>query len=164
MLPVTCWKQAVDFERDIVAVYFDLKRIARCYCHDECADDLAAEAVTRALEHRDCYDPSRPLLAWCRAIMRNLWINAGCRLEALQTVRLGDWDTEGGEQSDQRTIVDDITATIGALRSRSVCLDTLMDYAKGYSLAEIASARGLPLGTVKRRIHDGRALLHKALS
>jgi len=82
----------------------------------------------------------------------------------LQTVRLGDWDTEGGEQSDQRTIVDDITATIGALRSRSVCLDTLMDYAKGYSLAEIASARGLPLGTVKRRIHDGRELLAKALS
>ena len=78
------------FERDIVAVYDALLRQARCYCHDEGAHDLAAEAVTRALEHRDCYDPSRPLLSWCRAIMRNLWINAGCRLESLNTVRMGD--------------------------------------------------------------------------
>jgi len=148
----------VDFDREIVRVYFALQQMAKYY-HDENAHDLASEAVTRALEHRECYDPTRPLLAWCRAIMRNLWLNAGQKLERLNTVRLGDWETDGGEETDQRTITGEMEVLISEARSRSVSVDTLMDFAEGYSLNEIADARGLPLGTVKRRIHDGREML-----
>lgn len=156
--------RAVDFDRDIVSVYFELKRLARYYCHDEGAHDLAAEAVTRALEHRDCYDPSRPLLSWCRAIMRNLWINAGCRLESLNTVRMGDEDCDGGARPDVVTENNDALKIIRSMGSASVAVDTLLEFAQGYSLADIAERRGIPLGTVKRRIHDGRAMVHKALS
>ena len=159
-----CLSPAVDFDRDIVAVYFTLKRLARVYCHGDDADDLAAEAVTRALEHRDGYDPARPLLPWCSAIMRNLWINAGSSLEAQRTVPIGEMDVPCAVGADQRVLVGDITGTIEAMRCRSVCVDTLLEHANGYSLAEIAEATGLPLGTVKRRIHDARELLAKALA
>ena len=154
----------MDFDREIVAVYDKLLQAASFYCRDDGAHDLAAEAVTRALEHRECYDPSRPLLSWCRAIMRNLWINAGCRLENVNTVRMDDEDCEGGAQPDVVTENDELLKIIRSMCSASVAVDTLLEFAQGYSLAEIAERRGIPLGTVKRRIHDARAMLHKALS
>lgn len=154
----------MDFDRDIVAVYDALLCQARCYCHDEGAHDLAAEAVTRALEHRDCYDPSRPLLAWCRAIMRNLWINWCGRLENVNTVRMGDEDREGGAPPDVVMENREVLSVVRCMSMASVAVDTLVEFAQGYTLAEIAARRGIPLGTVKRRIHDGREMLAKALS
>jgi hypothetical protein len=58
----------------------------------------------------------------------------------------------------------DALKIIRSMGSASVAVDTLLEFAQGYSLAEIAERRGIPLGTVKRRIHDGRAMVHKALS
>ena len=134
------------------------------YCRDERAHDLAAEAVTRALEHRDCYDPTRPLLAWCRAIMRNLWINAAQKLETRNTVPMGDDDAQGGVQPDVVVENNEVLSVVQCMCTASVAVDTLYEFAQGYSLAEIAERRGIPLGTVKRRIHDGREMLAKALS
>ena len=154
----------MDFEREIVAVYHSLQSLARMYCRDERAHDLAAEAVTRALEHRECYDNTRPLLAWCRAIMRNLWINAGQKLETRNTVPMGDEDAQGGVQPDEVVENNELLSVVQCMCTASVAVDTLYEFAQGYSLAEIAERRGIPLGTVKRRIHDGREMLAKALS
>ena len=154
----------MDFDKGIVEVYWSLLGIARrCYCHDERAHDLAAEAVTRALEARDTYDGSRPLLTWCRAIMRNLWINTLQRLDTKNTVPMGEWDNEGGIEADQLVRTNDINAILADLSGKSVCVDVLVDYSKGYSIAEIAHERGVPEGTVKRRIHDARVMLRDAL-
>lgn len=157
-----CYKPA-DFDRDIVAVYFALMGEARRYYRDERAHDLAAEAVTRALEHRGSYD-GRPLLSWCRAIMRNLWINTASTLEPRITVPLGDWDTAGGEAADQRAIVGQLNELVTGATNRSVSVATLVEFASGRSVAEIAKASGIPSGTVKRRVHDGRAMLAKLLA
>ncbi len=155
----------MTFDEGIVDVYFSLIKIAeRYYYHDERAYDLAAEAVTRALEARDRYDCRRPLLTWCRAIMRNLWQNTEQKLSSTHTQRLGLWDEPGGEEADQRARVNEVLAIVGELQRKSVAVDTLMDFAKGYSLVEIATARGLPLGTVKRRIHDARKMLAKLVN
>lgn len=153
----------MDFDREIVMVYHSLHKTASVYFQDESARDLASEAVTRALEHRDSYDSSRPLLVWCRAIMRNLWINAAVKLENTMTVRLEEYDAVGGEATDQQTIVGELRAVISEMRVRSVCVDTLMEFASGRSVKEIAEALGVPVGTVKRRIHDGRVMLSKAI-
>lgn len=151
----------MDFDEAIVAVYFSLIAIARrYYYHDERAHDLAADTVVKALEARDRYD-GRPLLAWCRAIMRNLWLNTQSRLCVVNTQRLGEWDEPGGEDADQRAMVNDILGIVRDLEARSVSVATLIDFAKGYSVAEIATARNVPLGTVKRRIHDARKMLAK---
>jgi RNA polymerase sigma-70 factor (ECF subfamily) len=150
----------VDFDSDIVAVYFRLIRIAeRYYYHDERAYDLAAEAVCRAIEARDRYDGRRPLLTWCRAIMRNLWRNSMQKLSTTHTTRLGEWDEPDSVEADQMARVDEVLTVLRDLQSRSVAVDTLVEYAKGYSIAEIAADRGVPVGTVKRRIHDARRML-----
>lgn len=154
----------MDFDREIVAVYDKLLQSASLYCRDDGAHDLAAEAVTRALEHRECYDPSRPLLSWCRAIMRNLWINGYRKLENVNTVRMGDEDCEGGASPDAVAEANEVLSAVQRMCTASVAVETLMEFAQGYSLAEIADRRGIPLGTVKRRIHDARAMLHKSLS
>ena len=152
----------MDFDEAIVAVYFSLIAIARrYYYHDERAHDLAADTVVKALEARDRYD-GRPLLAWCRAIMRNLWLNYQQRLSTVNTQRLGEWDEPGGEEADQMTMVNDVMGIVNECSSVSV--DTLMDYARGYSIAEIASSRSVPEGTVKRRIHDARKKLARLVN
>jgi DNA-directed RNA polymerase specialized sigma24 family protein len=96
--------------------------------------------------------------------MRNLWKNTEQRLSTVNTQRLGDWDEPGGEEADQRVIVNDVLAVVQNLRTRSVAVPALVDYAEGYSMAEIATARGVPLGTVKRRIHDARQMLAKLVN
>lgn len=142
----------MNFDDEIVVVYFKLIRIAELYYyHDERAHDLAAEAVCRAIEARDRYDDRRPLLTWCRAIMRNLWRNTEQRLSTTHTQRLGGWDEPGTEEADQ-------------MDSHSVAIGTLVDYSKGYMIGEIANARGVPSGTVKRRIHDARKMLSKLVN
>ena len=151
----------MNFDDAIVKVYYSLLEIARRhYYHDDRAHDLAADTVVRAIEARDRYDDSRPLLAWCRAIMRNVWRNNQLRLSSTNTQRLGAWDEPGGEEADQRAVVGDVTSAIERCRD-SVAVETLLDVAKGYTLQEVASARGVPLGTVKRRVHDGRRMLAK---
>ena len=155
----------MTFDEAIVEVYFSLIKIAETYYYrDERAYDLAAEAVRRALEARDRYDDRRPLLTWCRAIMRNLWRNTEQKLSTTQTQRLGEWDEPGSEEADQRARVNDVLAIVRDLQPHSVSVATLMDYAKGYSVAEIATASNVPLGTVKRRIHDARKMLAKLVN
>lgn len=154
----------MTFEERVVEAYRPLLNEARRYYRDERAYDLAADTVLRALEARDRYDDSRPLLTWCRAIMRNLWLNTKSKLSVTHTQRLGEWDEPGGEDADQRARVNDILGIVRDLEARSVSVATLVDVAKGYSLGEIAAARGVPLGTVKRRVHDARKMLAKLVN
>ena len=151
----------MNFDKQIVDVYFALIKLAKYYYRDERAYDLAADTVVRAIEARERYD-GRPLLTWCRAIMRNLWANTQQKLSTTHTQRLGDWDEPGGEEADQRVMVGDVLSVIERCRD-SVAVQTLMDVAKGYTLQEVAAARDVPLGTVKRRVHDGRKMLAKFL-
>ena len=161
-----CFLQAVSFDRKLVEIYRPLILMARRYYpHDEQrAYDLAADTVERAIRARESFDVSRPLLPWCRAIMRNLYLNTENRLETMNTQPLGDWECEGGNEPDQCVMVHEILALIRALSRRSVSVETLVDFAKGFSLAEIARTRGVPLGTVKRRIHDAREMLAKLVN
>lgn len=149
----------MDFDRAIVEAYYALLAIARRqYYHDGRAHDLAADTVVRAIEARDRYD-GRPLLAWCRAIMRNLFLNEEQKLCTSCTQRLGNWDEPGDDEADQRAIVNDILTAVCDMERKSVAVSTLMDFARGYTQQEIATARSVPLGTVKRRIHDARKML-----
>ena len=53
----------MNFDTAIVEAYYSLLTIAsRYYYHDDRAHDLAADTVVRALEARDRYDETRPLL------------------------------------------------------------------------------------------------------
>ncbi len=153
----------MDFEQALVAALPTLRRLAEAYCHDADADDLTAETVLHALKAGRSYDPSKPLIAWIRAIMRNIWLNRQHSFAVSHTQRLGDWDTLGGEAADQRARCREILRTVLSHRN-NIAVATLIDFAKGYSIAEIAEARNIPQGTVKRRIHDARKMLRKMIN
>ena len=46
---------------------------------------------------------------------------------------------------------------------RSVCIRPVVMYAIGYSYKEISEILGIPIGTVQRRIHEGRKILKREL-
>lgn len=139
----------MDFNREIERVYCTLRAV---YGHD-----LAAEAITRALEHRDRYNPKRSsLFVWCRAIARNLWIND--RRRSSRAVSLYGV-VAGGIAPDMEAEAAEVLSLVRRLCATSVAIDTLFEFAHGYSIAEVAQRRGVPPGTVKRRIHDGRKML-----
>lgn len=153
----------MNFDTALVEAYSALILMARQYYpHDrQRAYDLAADTVERAIKARESFDVSRPLLPWCRAIMRNLYLNTENRFERMNTQPLGGWDSAGGSEPDRWVMAHEVLALVRALSHRSVSVETLVDFAKGFSISEIASARGVPQGTVKRRIHDARAMLAK---
>lgn len=135
--------------------------ISRLYFpHDEeRARDLASETVLKAIEARDRFDQNKPMLPWCRAIMRNIFLLICSKDKMINA----DVDPEGGIEADQRTLLLQTLSVIRRLRWKSVCVDTLLDYAMGYSAVEIARAKRLPLSTVKRRVHDARILLRRLI-
>lgn len=149
----------MDFEAELAAVHRRLVAIAERRYGRGCARDLAAEAVARAYAARGRYD-GRPLLAWCRVIMRNVWLNERA-LRRSSERPLGRYDVPGGVEADQRVLVREVLSVVREWRARSVAVDTLVDYAMGKDIATIARERGVPVGTVKRRIHDARKMLRK---
>lgn len=152
----------MDFDRDIVDVYFSLIGMAeRMYYHDERAFDLASETVRRVLEARDRYD-GRPLMAWCRVAMRNEYINQ-VRMAASRRTSLGVPDAPGGPMADQRARVHEMLSAVRTCRRKSVCVDSLILYAEGFSYAEISKRERVPVGTVKRRIHEARTMLRRCV-
>jgi len=148
-------------DAEIEGLYPRLLAMARRYHrHDwAMAEDLAQDTVLRALTARRPYDGTRPLAAWCAAIMHNLYLSGLRHRSCVPMVPIVDRDEAGGEHADARLLTSEVLEAVERLSERSLCMDTLMDYASGYSLKEIAEMRGLPLGTVKRRIHEARKLL-----
>ena len=152
------------FDKDIVGVYWQLITIAerRYYPHDhDSAYDLAAETVAKAICAKARYDETKPLLAWCRVIMHNTYCSIA--RSCMHYVPISDYDTPGGIDADQSATIRNIIMYIMKRRRKNIIVDTLIDYSKGYSIAEIANTEGLPVGTVKRRIHDARIMLKDAL-
>lgn len=123
------------------------------------AEDLTQEAFLRALRSIQQYQPSRPFKPWLYAIAVNVARDHFKRAEMRYTVTLADDellalpDPIGLEE----TIEIDgprIAAAIGALpvQQREAIL---LRYYQDLSLAEIAAALAIPIGTVKSRLSLG---------
>lgn len=151
----------MSFAEELVAIMPALRREAVALAGSGEADDLLAETLCRSWAARDSYDRERPLLAWCRAIMRNLAYTQWRHGSLVDICRLGEWDIGGGVTADQAAICHELLDAIA--NCHTVSMATLADFAKGYSIAEIARMRNVPQGTVKRRIHDARQALRKLL-
>jgi RNA polymerase sigma factor (sigma-70 family) len=156
----------IVFDRYYRSVYGYLsRRVGRAV-----ADDLAAETFTRAFEHRASYDSSAErALPWLLGIAINLLAHhrrsEGRQLRALAAVR--------EPQNDAFT--DAATGRIDAASARATlaaALEQLDDYDREalllYAWAElkyeeIAGVLGIPVGTVRSRLHRARGKLRQAL-
>lgn len=128
------------------------------------ADDVVAETFLRAFERRADFDTEREdALPWLFGIAVNVlrrWRRADLRLVAEDVERADDRDPLGaaGRRIDAERRLRHVVAAVRRMppRSREVLL--LHAWA-GLSDEDVAVALGVPVGTVKSRLHRARAAL-----
>lgn len=153
------WQQRVEESR------IRLYRLALSWCGDRMlADDLAQEALTRALrKHHQLRDVER-LDAWLFAILHNCWREHLRRLKP--QVSLDDvlfvCDRCPEYEQTQDQIVAQVRQAVAALPMGQREVVTLVDL-EGLSYAEVAEVLNIPIGTVMSRLSRARRALKDAL-
>jgi len=146
--------------------------------NDADAKDLAQEAFIRVFRAFRRIDPDAPLEAWLHRIVKNLYIDLvrkypKGRFESLSapvpTAGGGEVTREwpGPEADNPETIVD---AQMDAAVQRALLglpkdlrMVVVLSDIQGLPYEEIAQALGVPLGTVKSRLHRARKILQERL-
>ena len=145
--------------------------------HD--AEDLVQDAALAALRGRNTFRAGSNFKAWFFKIVMNRFYTAHRKQRSVTSIQdvedahemyLYERTAEAGllQHSDpvQETIgrlaAEDVAAALASLPDefRAVCTMYLMD---DFSYEEIADMLGVPLGTVRSRLHRGRRMLQKRL-
>jgi RNA polymerase sigma factor (sigma-70 family) len=133
------------------------------------ADDLFQDTMVKALRYVDQFKEGTNIKGWLFTIMRNTFIN-----DYRKDVRKNALITQEEEISSANLMKSSSTNTAEgkfAMADIQRSLDKLpkcyygpfIQYFEGYKYHEIAEDLGIPIGTVKTRIHMARQLLKKQL-
>ncbi|HWB42715.1 MAG TPA: sigma-70 family RNA polymerase sigma factor [Gemmatimonadales bacterium] len=168
------------FEQAVLQVLPELLATARRLTRSSAdAEDLAADAITRAWLHRSSLRERDRFPAWIHRILTNLFLSRRrteanrpeeasldeaedfSLFERLHQPFLLWWGTPEQEFLN-RLLRDDLIVAIEALPDRYRIVVVLADV-QGLSYGDIAGSLEVPIGTVRSRLARGRALLQKAL-
>lgn len=135
--------------------------------HD--AEDLTQEVFVRVFRSLDTYVPGT-FEGWLHRITTNLFLDMARRRQRIRfeglaeetESRLGGSEPTPAQAFDDRHLDGDIHAALMALAPEYRAAVILCDI-EGLSYEEIAETLGVKLGTVRSRIHRGRAQLREAL-
>ncbi len=135
--------------------------------NDADAQDLVQETLLRVRRGLETYQPGS-LPAWLTRIVTNVFLDEVRRRRRRPTDPLGD-DAErvlptsapADEASDD--LSDEVQRALTSLPDEFRTAVVLCDVV-GMSYDEIAAAQGVPVGTVRSRIHRGRRMLRSALT
>ncbi|WP_405811482.1 RNA polymerase sigma factor [Streptomyces sp. NBC_01520] len=167
---------------DVFAVLFnryadDIHRYAARRLGTEAADDLMAETFVIAFQQRRRYDLSRPhARPWLYGIVTNL-VGGHRRAEArrLRTLARAASTVPDEGSGDGEPLADRVAARVSAESTRAELAgalaalparyrDALLVVAWGdLDYAEASEALGIPVGTVRSRLHRARKRLRDAL-
>lgn len=154
-----------DFERDLIALIPHMRAFARSLCGDPSqADDLAQDALAKALKNRDSYQMGTNMKAWLFMILRNQFYS-----EKRRSWRATSLDPEVAEATlvanddpDSTLELDDVRQALQMLPdSQREAL--VMVGAGGLSYEEAAAVIGIAIGTVKSRVSRARTALAEIL-
>jgi len=135
--------------------------------HD--AEDLTQEVFVRVFRSLESYTPGT-FEGWLHRITTNLFLDSARRRQRIRFEGLGQ-DAEGrlagrapspAQAFDERHLDGDIQAALRDLPPEYRAAVVLCDI-QGLTYEEIADTLGVKLGTVRSRIHRGRAQLRAAL-
>lgn len=142
-----------------------LRRCARALVGDpDTADELVQDAIERALRKRHLWRPGGNLRGWLYRLMYNVMVNRrkdrpGVERFAVPIEAVG----ERGQPAGQETHVEARAVTEALCKlpfeQRAAIVLTGLE---GLSYDEAAFALGIPVGTLRSRIHRGRASLREA--
>jgi RNA polymerase sigma factor (sigma-70 family) len=135
--------------------------------HD--AEDLTQEVFVRVFRSLSTYTPGT-FEGWLHRITTNLFLDSARRKQRIHFEGLADEMAHrlpGSEPTpaqafDDTHLDDDVQAALKALPPEYRAAVVLCDI-EGFSYEEIAVTLGVKLGTVRSRIHRGRAQLRAAL-
>jgi RNA polymerase sigma-70 factor (ECF subfamily) len=136
--------------------------------HD--AEDLTQEVFVRVFRSLATYTPGT-FEGWLHRITTNLFLDGARRRQRLRFEGLGDEvaqripsnDRSPAQTWDDNHFEGDIQAALQSLPPDYRAAVVLCDI-EGFSYEEIAATMGVKLGTVRSRIHRGRAQLRAALA
>ncbi|MBU4435633.1 MAG: sigma-70 family RNA polymerase sigma factor [Alphaproteobacteria bacterium] len=146
------------FERELVGLIPHLRAFGRSLCGSATqGDDLAQDALAKALSSRDSYQPGTNMKAWTFMILRNVFYS-----EKRRSWRSCELDPEVAE----RTLVS-VSNPTAALELDEVrrAMDMLpadqrealiLIGAAGMSYEEVSLVTGAALGTIKSRVSRAR--------
>jgi RNA polymerase sigma-70 factor (ECF subfamily) len=136
----------------------------------EAAADLLQEVFLRLYRFADRIDPYRPLEPWLYRMTANMaytWASQRRRwyrlLQEMAERLARDGRPTPYHLVEQREQWGEVQRALEAISPEKRVVVVLY-YLNGLSLAEIAEALELPLGTVKSRLHYGRKMLKKSLA
>jgi len=135
--------------------------------HD--AEDLTQEVFVRVFRSLSSYTPGT-FEGWLHRITTNLFLDSARRRQRIRfeglademTHRLAGSEPTPAQAFDDNHLDDDVQAALKALPPEYRAAVVLCDI-EGFSYEEIAATLGVKLGTVRSRIHRGRAQLRSAL-
>jgi len=126
--------------------------------HD--AEDLTQEVFVRVFRSLSSYTPGT-FEGWLHRITTNLFLDSARRRQRIRFEGLADEMAHRLAGSNTH-LDDDVQAALKALPPEYRAAVVLCDI-EGFSYEEIAATLGVKLGTVRSRIHRGRAQLRSAL-
>ena len=161
---------AVEFDIKIQGLSQFLKPFALKLTRDlEAANDLMQETLLKAISNREKFKEGTNLKAWLYTIMRNTFITQYHRqnrrntfidtTDNLHFINSSDYTTSNSAVSE--FVMDDIKEAVDSLKSEYKT--PFMMHFRGFKYHEIADHLGIPIGTVKNRIHIARKELKSSL-
>lgn len=159
----------IDFSSKFLKMEPMLLAFAQSLTKDaEAAQDLYQETAYKAFRYREHFHPATNLKAWVMTIMKNTFINHYRRKKRQQTIYdntsndfLLNSSATAANSGEGRITMEEIQHAIGELDDH-LRIPFLMQY-QGFQYDEIAEVLGVPLGTVKSRIHFARKRLKDQL-
>ena len=129
------------------------------------AEDVVQETLVRAWKHADdMVNQKGSVRGWLLTVARNIVIDRA-RAKAARPTEVAETPSTPPIQRDHAQGVVDSMAVLAALNTLSAeHRDVLVEiYYRGKSVAEVASALGLPVGTVKSRSHYALKALREVM-
>ncbi len=139
----------------------DLRAFARALCGSrDQGDDLVQETLLRAWTHLQDFQEGSNMRAWLFTILRNHFLNE-CRKRKYWVDDADGFFAENlatVPEQDGWAISTDLAYALGRLPTNQRAAVVLVG-AAGLTLQEAASICGCEVGTIKSRVHRGRARL-----
>ncbi len=160
----------LEFNQQLIGLRQQLFYFALSLTKDrENALDLLQESTLRAITFRDKFRDNTNFKAWVYTIMKNTFINGHRRtkrtrviMDSVERERTQVRRVETPASAESTVRMDEISRSLERLDPAFRTPFTM--HHEGYKYHEIAEHMGIPIGTVKSRIHQARQRLQEMLS
>jgi len=133
------------------------------------AEDLVQDTMLKAITYYSKFQEGTNLKGWLYTIMKNTFINNYRKIVRTSGVVIKSEEISSSNllysstknRGENSFVMDDIKEALGKLSEDYYVPFTM--YFEGYKYQEIANYLGIPIGTVKTRIHMARLMLKKSL-